>query len=228
MKIQVDHIINSANAFTIKKINDSEQRTKSLIQLYDDRLQDTRVENANYAIGLEKRSEELLRQIKNVYEIKIEINKKIKEELTSNKGDQQKLMKLFNYYKKEFTQIKNKFIQLSEFIRDVRFRANIASDSKKQEFLEMSRKLNSSNSKFGHKNSALIIKADTFDLNKKELNNNFDTLDSPFSNSNSNNKYNTHTYKYSKRNSVQMGNYQNKVINKFEINQREKFKKKYQ
>ena len=57
IKLQVDHIINSSNKFTIKQINDCEERLKSLIHLYDDRLQDTRVENAHYAIGLEKKSE---------------------------------------------------------------------------------------------------------------------------------------------------------------------------
>ena len=71
-------------------------------------------------------------------------------------------MKLFNYYKKEFMQIKDKFGQLSEFIIDARFRANITSDAKKQEFLEMSRKLNSTS----NKKTSLINGADTFDLNK--------------------------------------------------------------
>ena len=39
----------------------------------------------------------------------MDINKKIKDELTSFKGDQKNLMKLYNYYKKEFIQIKDKF-----------------------------------------------------------------------------------------------------------------------
>ena len=59
IKLQIDHIISSSNQFTIKSVNDCEQRMKSLIQLYDDRLQDTRVENAHYSIGLQKKSEVL-------------------------------------------------------------------------------------------------------------------------------------------------------------------------
>ena len=80
IKIQIDRTINSSNEFTIKMVNDCEQRLKSLIQLYDDRLQDTRVENAHYSIGLEKKSEELSRLIKNVYEVKADIYKKLKDE----------------------------------------------------------------------------------------------------------------------------------------------------
>ena len=34
---------------------------KSLIQLYDDRLQDTRVENAHYAVGLEKKIRRIIK-----------------------------------------------------------------------------------------------------------------------------------------------------------------------
>ena len=227
IKIQVNHIINSSNEFTIKKINDSEQRMKSLIQLYDDRLQDTRVENAHYSVGLEKRSEELSRLINNVYEIKADINKKLKDEFSNFKGEQKTLLRLFTAYKKEFGQIKNKFIQLSEFIRDVRFRVNIGPDSKKKDFIEMSKKLNTTGSNFSHKRSTLINRADTFDLNKKELNNNFGMFDSPFNHTF--NRYNSNTFKYSKRNSLQLGNLQkfsNKVINKFEINQKAEPKKK--
>ena len=59
IKFQINNIVSSANEFTVRTVNESEKRVKSLIQLYDDRLQDTRVENAHYSIGLEKKSEEL-------------------------------------------------------------------------------------------------------------------------------------------------------------------------
>jgi hypothetical protein len=134
IKLQVSHIINASNEFTIKRVNDSEQRMKSLIQLYDDRLQDTRVENAHYSIGLEKKSEDLSRLIKNVYEVKADIYKKLKDEVNNVKGDQKTLLHLVTSYKKEFGIIKNKFIQLSEFIRDVRFRVNISSEAQKKKF----------------------------------------------------------------------------------------------
>ena len=139
IKYQMNHIINLANEFAIKKIDDSEKRLKSMIQLYDDRLQDTRVENAHYSIGLEKKSEELARLIKNVYEIKADIFKRVKDEMMNVKGEQRTMLKLVSSYKKEFGQIKDKFIQLSEFIRDVRFRVNIAPELQKKEFIAFSK-----------------------------------------------------------------------------------------
>ena len=216
IKLQVNHIINSSNEFTIKRVNDSEQKFKSLMQLYDDRLQDARVENAHYAVGLEKKSEELSGLIKNIYEVKADIYKKLKDEISNVKGEQKSLLHLFTSYKKEFNSIKGKFIQLSEFIRDVRFRVNIAPDVKKKEFIEMSKKLSPGNSSLSSRKKINYNRADTFDLNKKYSNMNYDFLDFPF---NELNNYYPNTFNDNKRSSFQMGNirkFSNRIINKFD------------
>ncbi len=209
VKLQLSHIINTTNEFTIKKINDSEQRIKSMIQLYDDRLQDTRVENAHYAIGLEKKAEDLSKLIKNIYEVKADIYKKLKDEIANVKGDQRYVVKLFSGYKKEFNQIKNKFIELSEFIRDVRFRVNIAPDIKKKEFIDISKKLNfnykDNISYSGNKRKSLINRTDTFDFKKKFLNKNNDIFESPFNNTQTKNYPNT--FELVKRNSMQINTF---------------------
>ena len=232
IKYQMNHIINLANEFAIKKIEDSENRLKSMIQLYDDRLQDTRVENAHYSIGLEKKSEELSRLIKNVYEIKADIFKRVKDEMTNMKGEQRTMLKLVSSYKKEFGQIKDKFIQLSEFIRDVRFRVNIAPELQKKEFIAFSKKLsynykdrdNDRASFSGSERKSMINKADTFNFkNKNYLNSGSDIKDifeSPYFNSQNKNKYYPNTHDLKKRNSMQINNFNklsNKVIKKFDI-----------
>ena len=232
IKYQMNHIINLANEFAIKKIEDSENRLKSMIQLYDDRLQDTRVENAHYSIGLEKKSEELSRLIKNVYEIKADIFKRVKDEMTNMKGEQRTMLKLVSSYKKEFGQIKDKFIQLSEFIRDVRFRVNIAPELQKKEFIAFSKKLsynykdrdNDRASFSGSERKSMINRADTFNFkNKNYLNSGSDIKDifeSPYFNSQNKNKYYPNTHDLKKRNSMQINNFNklsNKVIKKFDI-----------
>ena len=233
IKYQTNHIVNLANEFTKIKIEDSEKRLKSMIQLYDDRLQDTRVENAHYSIGLEKKSEELSRLIKNVYEIKADIFKRVKDEMTNVKGEQRTMLKLVSSYKKEFGQIKDKFIQLSEFIRDVRFRVNIAPELQKKEFIAFSKKLSynykdkdnnrSSFSGFnGSGRKSMINRADTFNFkNKNFLNSGSDIndiFDSPYFNSKKNKQY-PNTLELQKRNSMQINNFNklsNKVITKFD------------
>ena len=229
IKVQVNHIINTSNEFTIKKVNDCEERMKSLIHLYDDRLQDTRVENAHYSIGLEKRSDDLSRLIKNMYEIKTDIYKKVKEEVNSVKGDQKTVLRLITSYKKEFGKFKDKFMQLSEFIRDVRFRANISSDAQKKEYVSMSKLISfnkKESSSYSNRKKINYNRAETLDLNKKTLNNNYDVFDSPHTTIN--NKF---AKTFNKRNSMQIGNikrFSNKFIQKFETsnNSKEEIKDK--
>ena len=111
-------------------------------------------------------------------------------------------------------------MQLSEFIRDVRFRANISSDTQKKEYVSMSKIISfnkNDNSSFSNRKKMDYNRADTFEINKKYFNNNYDNFDSPYTNIN--NKY-SKTFNYVKRNSMQIGNihkFSNKVIQKFEI-----------
>ena len=213
VKLQVNHIIGNANEFTIKSVNDAEQRMRSLVQLYDDRLQDTRVENANYSIGLQKKSEELSRLIENVYEIKKDIYKKLKDEVNDMKTDQKQLMRYFTNYRKQFTLIKDKFLQLSEFIRDVRFRANLAPDAKKRDFVNMAKQIDFRNSISTNINP--FSKKKKFDLWTDELSDLNDIFESP----EQNNRFLSNSSSKSKRNSVQLGlsSFANKLADKFNV-----------
>lgn len=224
IRLQVNHIINSSNEYTIKSVNESEQRMKSLIQLYDDRLQDTRVENAHYSIGLVKKSEELSRLISNVHDVKADIYKRLKDEVNNMKGDQRQVLRLFTGYKKQFNLIKDKFTQLSEFIRDVRFRANIAPDIKKREFVNMAKQLD-----FNHNINSLsnsisnnttlnsrkgnILRSETFDLNKRMLPNTFENFELP--STEHKNKLYASTFGKNKRTSLQAS------LNSFSNNSKE-------
>jgi len=227
IRLQINHIINSSNEYTIKSVNESEQRMKSLIQLYDDRLQDTRVENAHYSIGLEKKSEELSRLISNVHDVKADIYKKLKDEVNNMKVDQRQVLRLFTGYKKQFNLIKDKFTQLSEFIRDVRFRANIAPDMKKREFVNMAKQLDfhdfnhniNSNINSISNNTTLnsrkgnILRSETFDLNKRLMSNTFENFELP--STEHKNKLYASTFGKNKRNSLQMS------LNSFSNNSKE-------
>ena len=51
---QINSVINTAKEYTNTCIKECEDRMKSIYNIYDDRLHDARIENANYAIGLEK------------------------------------------------------------------------------------------------------------------------------------------------------------------------------
>ena len=64
----------------------SEERMQSLLKIYDDRLQDSRMENSHYAIGIKKQTEEIKKQM--------ELLKKLKNQLLEVKETEE----LFNDY----------------------------------------------------------------------------------------------------------------------------------
>ena len=141
LKIQINSIIDSNNKFTLKNVDACEERVKGLISLYDDRLQDTRVENAHYAIGLEKKAEELTKLIQDVETMKKEISTKVENETKSLNSNYESTKQLFYKYKKDFNVIKDRFTQLGEFIKDIRFRINIGEEIKRREYYCMANKI---------------------------------------------------------------------------------------
>ena len=76
-KIQINNL--TPKEITNQMVNDLEEKMQSNFKLYDDRLQDTRVENSHYSMGIQKRSEEIEKQIQNVMNSQKYINKKIEK-----------------------------------------------------------------------------------------------------------------------------------------------------
>ena len=139
---QVNSILNSTSEYTKTCVKELEERIKSIFNIYDDRLQDTRIENANYAIGLEKATELLKKELENLYIIKKELYEKVDNGINEVKNDNTRVVKLFTGYKKNFHIIQHKFTQLSDFIKDIRFRINLKEDVKRREYSHMSDLIN--------------------------------------------------------------------------------------
>ena len=140
-KIQLENLLTNANQFTTKSVNECEERMKKLMLIYDDRLTDTRVENANYAVGLEKNCEDLKKELKIIENLKEDIYTKIENEFNLIKSDNEKVYEKFVGYKKEFQFFKDKLSQMSEWIKDVRFRANVGQEIKRKEFFNMANQI---------------------------------------------------------------------------------------
>ena len=61
LKLQANNFC--SKDFVNTTISQSEERIQSLLKIYDDRLQDTRVENSHYSLGLIKKTEEITKQM---------------------------------------------------------------------------------------------------------------------------------------------------------------------
>ena len=104
------------NSFVSKEIlnnaiNKSEENIKSLLKIYDDRLQDTRVENSHYAFGLEKKAEEINKQIENLHKVEKKLNKYLENQHNNEN--------LNNHYDNELNSIKNRLDKSNEIINEL-------------------------------------------------------------------------------------------------------------
>ena len=139
---QINTLLNTTSEFTKTCVKEAEERMKSIYNIFDDRLQDARIENANYAIGLEKATEVLKKELENLYVIKSELYEKVDKSMAEVKNDNTRVVKLFTGYKKNFHIMQHKFTQLADFIKDVRFRINLKEDVQRREYAHMSNMIN--------------------------------------------------------------------------------------
>ena len=109
-KIQLNNYNNIQREYTLKSIQQAEERLNNLIKIYDDRLQDTRVENSHYSIGLEKKSEELKNEIAKLKKFQ---ENSLKKYAKFNKED------IFNNFSNELIIMNNKINKLSSMLKDL-------------------------------------------------------------------------------------------------------------
>ena len=146
---QINTLLNTTSEYTKNCVKELEEKVKSIFNVYDDRLQESRIENANYAIGLEKATDTLKKELEQLYVIKKELYEKVDIGIAEIKTDNTRVVKLFTGYKKNFHLMQHKFTQLSDFIKDIRFRINIKEDVKRREYSHMSDLINFDKKKKG-------------------------------------------------------------------------------
>ena len=91
-------------------INDLDQKFNNALKIYDDRLQDTRVENSHYSKGIEKKAEELDKQIENLKHAHNIINQKI---------EQIQNLENFNSLNNELFSTNQKINKIFDILRDL-------------------------------------------------------------------------------------------------------------
>ena len=101
LKIQLDNIIRSTNEYTTKSCNECEERIKSILPIYDDKIKDLRVENLNYIKNLEQFYKELKEDFKRLVNMKNNLYNKFSSEVFNIKKDNIQVVRLFGNYKKE-------------------------------------------------------------------------------------------------------------------------------
>ena len=109
----IDALKLQLNAYSSKEYVDNlnkktEENMRNLFKIFDDRLQDTRVENSHYAFGMKKKSEEMENLVECLKKMQNNLNKK----LENQQNDE-------NNYGNEINHIKNKIYKMNEIIKEL-------------------------------------------------------------------------------------------------------------
>ena len=147
-KLQIDNITKSMTEFTTKSVNECEFKINELLKIYDEKMQNIRIENNKYFNKFNEEFNKMKKDWDKILQIKKEIYYQFDVETSNMKESYNNVALKFEGYKKEFNLIKNRFTQLSEFIKDVRFRANLGNEITKRDVLNLSNKIDFSKKQF--------------------------------------------------------------------------------
>ena len=143
--LQIDNVTNKFKEFCNNSLKQCEGTFMKRCEETDEKVQTLRIENSRFTLELVNECEKLKIQQKDLDQYKNDLENRYSEHLKKQDELYKNLLNKFNEYEKEFKLIKNKFTELSEFIKNVRFRKNIGDTIKIQEFREMSKKIDFDN-----------------------------------------------------------------------------------
>lgn len=114
-KIQMNNIGNISKEFTTSSIEQSEERMKSILKIYDDRIQDARVDSTRNNLGLEKKAEELKKDLNNLFKAQKDLAKKFDRQIHENNNFEETI----NYYNNELVELNNKINKMNYILKEL-------------------------------------------------------------------------------------------------------------
>ena len=204
-------ILDNNNASQIKYINETkEQILKDCNCMFDilrENMKEIRVDNSKYAIDLITQSMDLTKRWEKIEKIRDDLNEKFNYSVNKYQMLTDDTIKTFNEFKSEYGIIRRKFMELAEFIKDVRFRKNIGDDVKKKEIKVLVKKMLRKRKSFDGKEVELlsdISNIENIDFKKyyrlRSKNNNNDDIRCNSLKLSENNKSEINNYNYSRKN----------------------------
>ena len=148
--LQIDNVTNKFKEFCSNSLKQCEETFMKRCEETDEKVQTLRIENSRFTLELVNECEKLKIQQKDLDQYKNDLENRYSENLKKQDELYKNLLNKFTEYEKEFKVIKSKFTELSEFIKNVRFRKNIGDTVKIQEFREMSKKIDFDNKKINY------------------------------------------------------------------------------
>ena len=139
------------------KIQESNVKLDNMVEEYSKKILDTRQKSIEFIEEIQITLEKFKAQLDDFMVIKNKIADEIKEEINKLVKENDNTQNSFNNNIKEFNLMKDRFTQLSEFIKNIRLRINLGQDIKKKKFGQISEKIGFSKKQkiLGDKNETL-------------------------------------------------------------------------
>ena len=156
----MNSILDNNNESQMKYINEMKEKIlkdcKSMFESVTDNMKEIRVENSKYSVDLIKTSMDLSKKWEKLEKIKEELLEKFNYDVNKYQMLTDDTIKSFEEFKNEYGVIRHKFMELAEFIKDVRFRKNIGGNVKKKEVKQMVKKMLKKRKSFEGENVRLL------------------------------------------------------------------------
>ena len=170
---------NKAQISYINKLNEKNfNECKNMVDILGERVTELRLENSKYSVELINKTNEVKEQINKVKEMKGEILRDFYNKIEEHKNITNNINKSFNEFKNEYAIIRKKFLEMAEFIKDIRFKKNLGVDVNKKEINNIYKNLIKKNKRSSEdKNVHLLnntseIEKMVFKENNNNINNN--------------------------------------------------------
>ena len=138
-------ILDNNNQSQIKYINETKDKIlkdcNNMFESVCENMKEIRVENSKYAVDLITQSMDLGKKWDKIEKIKEDLLEKFNYSVNKYQMLTDDTIKSFEEFKTEYSIIRRKFMELAEFIKDVRFRKNIGENVKKKEIKGMVKKM---------------------------------------------------------------------------------------
>jgi hypothetical protein len=138
LSIQLESTDKNMKTYTTKILENSENVLRGEMSLLNIRINDLRIENHKTIIDLDKHCKQISTEYDRIQEIKKDISNEFVISVDNMKNSHKETTDAFEVYKEEFNKIKSRFVDLSEFIKDIRFKKNLQVDVDKKDLRNLS------------------------------------------------------------------------------------------
>ena len=156
----MNSILDNNNESQMKYINETKEKIlkdcNNMFESVCENMKEIRVENSKYAVDLISQSMDLSKKWDKIEKIKDDLLEKFNYSVNKYQMLTDDTIKSFEEFKTEYSIIRRKFMELAEFIKDVRFRKNIGENVKKKEIKTMVKKMLKKRKSFDGKDVHLL------------------------------------------------------------------------